>query len=79
MNDGVIGIVFSLVYVSLKEFGVVGSDKVHVYNYTYIICNVYMYLYMYNYVYICIIMADLHCCMAETITTLKNNFPPIKK
>ena len=34
---------------------------------------------MYNYVYICIIMADLHCCMIETITTLKNNFPPIKK
>ena len=27
MNDGVIGIVFSLVDVSLKEFGVVGSDK----------------------------------------------------
>ena len=27
MNDGVIGIVFSLVYVSLKEFGVVGLDK----------------------------------------------------
>ena len=26
MNNGVIGIVFSLVYVSLKEFGVVGSD-----------------------------------------------------
>ena len=26
MNDGVIGIVFSLVYGSLKEFGVVGSD-----------------------------------------------------
>ena len=26
MNDGVIGIVFSLVYVSLKDFGVVGSD-----------------------------------------------------
>ena len=26
MNDGVIGIVFSLVYVSLKEFGVVCSD-----------------------------------------------------
>ena len=26
MNDRVIGIVFSLVYVSLKEFGVVGSD-----------------------------------------------------
>ena len=26
MNDGVIVIVFSLVYVSLKEFGVVGSD-----------------------------------------------------
>ena len=26
VNDGVIGIVFSLVYVSLKEFGVVGSD-----------------------------------------------------
>ena len=25
MNDGVIGIVFSLVYVNLKEFGVVGS------------------------------------------------------
>ena len=26
MNEGVIGIVISLVYVSLKEFGVVGSD-----------------------------------------------------
>ena len=26
MNDGVIEIVFSLVYVSLKEFGVVGLD-----------------------------------------------------
>ena len=26
MNDGVIGIVFSLVYASLKGFGVVGSD-----------------------------------------------------
>ena len=26
MNDGVIGIVFSLVYVSLKEFAVVGLD-----------------------------------------------------
>ena len=26
MNDGVIGIVLSSVYVSLKEFGVVGSD-----------------------------------------------------
>ena len=26
MNDGVIGIVFSLVYISLKEFGVVCSD-----------------------------------------------------
>ena len=26
MNDGVIWIVFSLVYVSLKEFGVAGSD-----------------------------------------------------
>ena len=26
VNDGVIGIVFSLVYVSIKEFGVVGSD-----------------------------------------------------
>ena len=26
MNDGVLGTVFSLVYVSLKEFGVVGSD-----------------------------------------------------
>ena len=26
MNDEVIGIVFSLVYVSLKEFGGVGSD-----------------------------------------------------
>ena len=26
MNDGLIGIVFSLVYVSLKEFGVVGLD-----------------------------------------------------
>ena len=26
VNDGVIGTVFSLLYVSLKEFGVVGSD-----------------------------------------------------
>ena len=26
MTEGVIGIVFSLVYVSLKEFGVVGLD-----------------------------------------------------
>ena len=26
MDDGVIGIVFSLVYVSLRESGVVGSD-----------------------------------------------------
>ena len=26
MNDGVVGIVLSLVYVSLKEFGVVSSD-----------------------------------------------------
>ena len=26
MNDGVIGIVFSLVYVSLKDFAVVGLD-----------------------------------------------------
>ena len=26
MNDGVIGIMFSLVYVSFKEFRVVGSD-----------------------------------------------------
>ena len=26
MNHGVIGIVFSLVYVGLEEFGVVGSD-----------------------------------------------------
>ena len=26
MNDEVVGILFSLVYVSLKEFGVVGSD-----------------------------------------------------
>ena len=26
MNDGVTGVVFSLVYVSLKGFGVVGSD-----------------------------------------------------
>ena len=26
MNDGVIGIVFPLVYVSLKEFGMVGSE-----------------------------------------------------
>ena len=29
MNDGVIGIVFSLVYVSLKEFGVVGSARTY--------------------------------------------------
>ena len=28
---------------------------------------------------ICIIMADLHCCMEETNTTLASNFPPIKK
>ena len=27
----------------------------------------------------CIIMADLHCCMAETNATLVSNFPPIKK
>ena len=26
MNDGVLGTVFSLVYVSRKEFGLVGSD-----------------------------------------------------
>ena len=26
MNDGVIGVVFSLVYISLKEFGEVGLD-----------------------------------------------------
>ena len=26
VNDGVTGIIFSLVYVSHKEFGVVGSD-----------------------------------------------------
>ena len=29
MNDGVIGIVFSLVYVSLKEFGVVIQTRTH--------------------------------------------------
>ena len=27
----------------------------------------------------CIIMADLHCCVAETNTTLASNFPPIKQ
>ena len=27
----------------------------------------------------CIIMADLHCCMIETNTTLYCNFLPIKK
>ena len=27
----------------------------------------------------CIIVTDLHCCMAETNTTLKSNFFPIKK
>ena len=30
-------------------------------------------------VIVCIIMADLHCCMAETNETLVSNFPPIKK
>ena len=29
MNDGVIGIAFSLVYVSLKEFGVVVKTRTH--------------------------------------------------
>ena len=29
MNDGVIGIVFSLVYVRLKEFGVVVQTRTH--------------------------------------------------
>ena len=24
-------------------------------------------------------MADSHCCMAETNTTLQSNYPPIKK
>ena len=28
---------------------------------------------------ICIIMTDLHCCTAETNTTLESNFSPIKK
>ena len=28
--------------------------------------------------YKCIIMTDLHCCMAETNTTLQNNFHPIE-
>ena len=27
----------------------------------------------------CIIMADSHCCEAETNTTLYSKFPPIKK
>ena len=27
----------------------------------------------------CIIMTYLHCCMAETNTTLLSNFPPLKK
>ena len=26
-----------------------------------------------------ILMADLHCCTAETNTALLNNYPPIKK
>ena len=28
---------------------------------------------------ICTIMADTHCCMKETNTTLKSDFPQIKK
>ena len=28
---------------------------------------------------ICILVADLHCCLAKTNTTLQSNFPPIKK
>ena len=27
---------------------------------------------------ICILVADSHCCMAETKTTLESNYPPIK-
>ena len=27
----------------------------------------------------CIIMTYLHCCMAETNTTLLSHFPPLKK
>ena len=27
---------------------------------------------------ICLLMADSHCCMAETNTTLSINYPPIK-
>ena len=27
----------------------------------------------------CIFMAESHCCMAETNTTLQSNYPPIKK
>ena len=30
-------------------------------------------------VYVYIIMSDLHYYMAESNTTLKNNYPPIKK
>ena len=26
-----------------------------------------------------LLMADSHCCMAETNTTLSSNYPPIKK
>ena len=29
--------------------------------------------------YIYVLMADLHCCTAETNTALQNNYPPIKK
>ena len=28
---------------------------------------------------ICILMADSHCCMAETNATLQSNYPPILK
>ena len=28
---------------------------------------------------VCVLVADSHCCAAETITTLKNNYPLIKK
>ena len=27
----------------------------------------------------CIFMAESHCCMTETNTTLQSNYPPIKK
>ena len=40
--------------------------------------DIYIYTYMYIYIYIYILIADSHC-IAETNTTLPNNYYPIKK